>query len=208
MLTPPPRVFVITARDADSAVIFRRGPSDWFHLLKWDMTNDTFESGAWFKGSIYPEKCDISPDGTLLLYFALQGSKFNTSYSPAWTAVSRVPWMEALGLWPQEMTYGGGGRFLSNRRIAIRSNDTIPHEDHLGKGLTVELGWSAEQHTSSHEVEGATWSGRDRGGRLIYAKVGKIFRRQMSGLDLELTDLSGMKPDPKPAPPWASRELE
>lgn len=106
------------------------------------------------------------------------------------------------------MTYGGGGRLLSNRHIAIRSNVTIPQEDHRGKGLTVDLGWSAEQHRSSDEVEGATWSGRDRGGRLIYAKDGKIFRRQISGVDLELTDLSGMTPDPKPAPPWASRELD
>jgi hypothetical protein len=208
MQTPPPRIFVITARDADVAVIFRRGPSDWFHLLKWDMANDTFQSGAWFKGSMYPEKCDLSPDGTLLLYFVLQGSKFNSSYTHAWTAVSRVPWMEALGLWPQGTTYGGGGRFRSNRHFAIRSNDTIPHENHCGKGLTVELGWSAEQHTSSDEVEGATWSGRDRGGRLIYAKDGKIFRCQTSGVELELTDLSGMTPDPKAAPPWASVELE
>jgi hypothetical protein len=46
MPTPPPRIFVITARDSDVAVIFRRGPSDWFHLLKWDMANDTFEAGA------------------------------------------------------------------------------------------------------------------------------------------------------------------
>jgi hypothetical protein len=208
MQIPSPRIFVITARDADAAVIFRRGPSDWFHLLKWDMADDTFQAGAWFKGSMYPEKCDLSPDGALLLYFVLRGSMLQTSYTHAWTAVSRAPWMEALGLWPQGMTYGGGGRFLSNRHIAIRSNDVIPHEDHPGKGLTLELGWSAEQHTSSHEVEGSTWSGRDRAGRLIHAKDGKIFRRPASGLDLELTDLSGMTPDPKPAPQWASRELD
>ena len=207
MPTPPPRIFVITARDADAAVIFRRGPSDWFHILKWDMANDTFEAGAWFKGSMYPEKCDLSPDGTLLLYFVLQGSKLQTSYTHAWTAVSLVPWMEALGLWPQGTTYGGGGRFLSNRRVVIRSNNAVPHEDHPGKGLTVGLE-AAEQHTSSHEVEGATWTGRDRGGLLIFAKDGKIFRRQTTVLDLELTDLSGMTPDPKPAPLWASLELE
>ena len=60
--------------DADAAIVFRRGPSDWFHLLKWDMLNDTFQSGAWFKGSMYPEKCDLSPDGSLFLCFVLQGS--------------------------------------------------------------------------------------------------------------------------------------
>jgi hypothetical protein len=104
MQIPPPRIFVITARDADAAVIFRRGPSNWFHLLKWDMADATFQAGAWFKGSMYSEKCDLSPDGTLLLYFVLRGSMLQTSYTHAWTAVSRAPWMEALGLWPQGMT--------------------------------------------------------------------------------------------------------
>jgi len=172
------------------------------------MASDTFEAGAWFKGSMYPEKCDLSPDGTLLLYFVLQGSKLRTSYSDTWTAVSRAPWMDALGLWPQGGTYGGGGRFLTNRHIVIRNNNVIPHDDHPGKGLTVELGWSAEKHTSSGEVEGASWSGRDRGGRLIYAKGGKIFRRQAPGADMEIADLCGMTPDPRPAPPWAIRDLE
>src|SRR5580693_9075778 len=98
---PPARLFVITASEADVAVIFRRGPSDWFHLLKWDMSTDVLEPGAWFKGTMYPDRSDLSPDGTLLLYFALQGSRLQTSYTHAWTAVSRTPWIEALGLWPQ-----------------------------------------------------------------------------------------------------------
>jgi len=207
MQTPPPRIFVIPARDVDAAVVFRRGPSDWFHLLKWDMANDTFQAGAWFKGSMYPEKCDLSPDGELLLYFVLQGSKAQTSYSHAWTAVSRAPWMHALGLWPQGTTYGGGGRFLSNRHVVIRSNSAIAHEDHPCKGLQVETG-TIELHTSSREVEGATWAGRDRAGQLIYAKDGRIFRRHRPGVDTELIDLSGMTPDPKPAPSWASTDLE
>ncbi len=104
---------------------------------------------------MYPEKCDLSSDGALLLYFVHQGSKLQTSYTDAWTAVSRAPWMEALGLWPQGTTYGGGGRFLSNRHIIIRSSNAIPHENHPAKGLKVDLG-AAEQHTSSGEVEGAT----------------------------------------------------
>lgn len=207
MPTPPPRIFIITARDVDAAVVFRRGPSDWFHLLRWNMANDTFEPGAWFKGSMYPEKCDLSPDGTLLLYFVLQGSKMETSYTHAWTGVSRAPWMQALGLWPQGTTYGGGGRFLTNRHIVIRSSNVHPHDDHPAKGLKVELG-DAEQHASSGEVEGATWTGRDRSGRLIYAKDGKIFRRQSTGTERELIDLGGLQPDPTAAPSWASDDLE
>lgn len=204
---PPPRIFIITAKDVDAAIIFRRGPSDWFHLLKWDMTSDALQPGAWFKGSMYPEKCDLSPDGELLLYFVLQGSKLRTSYSHAWTAVSRAPWLEALGLWPQGTTYGGGGRFLSDRQLIIRNGNVVPHEDHPAKGLRVAPGNPA-LNTSTSEVEGATWSGRDRLGRVIYAKNGRIFRRNSPEADTEIFDLCAMTPDPKAPPLWAGRQLE
>jgi len=204
---PSPRIFVIPAAGADAAIVIRRGPANWFHLLKWGMAKDTFEPGAWFRGSMYPEKCDLSPDGSLLLYFVLQGNKFKTSYSHAWTAVSRAPWLTALGLWPQGTTYGGGGRFVTNRHILIRAGDASPHPDHPGKGLRVDLG-NPEPHASSGEVKGATWSGRDRNGRLIYAKDGKIFRRSSKGKDKQLVDLAGLRPDPKPSPKWASQNID
>ena len=204
--SPPPRIFIIPAADADAAIVIRRGPSNWFHLLKWDMAKDSFEPGAWFRGSMYPEKCDLSPDGSLFLYFVLQGNKFTTSYSGAWTAVSRAPWLTALGLWPQGTTYGGGGRFVANRHLVIRAGDATPHPDHPGTGLRVELG-NPQAHASSREVEGATWSGRDRKGRLIFAKDGKILRRSANGKDKELVDLAGLTPDPKPSPGWASRQI-
>lgn len=187
--------------------MIRRGPSNWFHLLKWDMSKDTFESGAWFRGSMYPEKCDLSPDGSLFLYFVLQGNKSRTSYSHAWTAVSRAPWLTALGLWPQHTTYGGGGRFAANRHIIIRAAEIAPHPDHPGRGLRVELG-NPEAYASSNEVVGATWSGRDRDRCLIFAKGGKIFRRSAGGKDKQLVDLADMRPDPKPSPKWASRQIE
>jgi len=205
--SPPPRIFIIPATEADVAVVIRRGPSDWFHLLKWNMADDTFESGAWFRGSMYPESCDISADGVFFLHFVLQGNKFSTSYSGAWTAVSIVPWLTALGLWPQGTTYGGGGRFVGNRHIIIRSGNTSPHDGHPGNGFRVESG-NPPTHSSTNEVAGATWSGHDRKGNLIYAKDGKIFRRSVEGEDRELADLSGMTPDPKPAPDWASKQIE
>lgn len=201
------RIFVIPASRADAAIVICRGPASWFHVLKWDMAKDTFEPGAWLRGSMYPEKCDLSPDGSLLLYFVLQGNKFKTSYSHAWTAVSRAPWLAALGLWPQGTTYGGGGRFVADRHILIRAASPVPHPDHPGKGLKVELG-NPEVHASSCLVEGATWSGRDRRGRVIYAKDGRIYRRSSNSQDRQLVDLSGLTPDPRPAPRWASLQLD
>ncbi|MCH8620434.1 hypothetical protein [Undibacterium sp. TS12] len=81
MSTPPPspRLFAIFAREAPVAAIFARGPTSWFHVIRWDTRHDSFESGAWIRGRIYPERCDLSPDGELLLYFVHQGRKYRTS---------------------------------------------------------------------------------------------------------------------------------
>jgi hypothetical protein len=72
------RLFVIPARDKPGAIIIRRGPSAWYHLILWETrrkNRDLFTNGAWFRGRIYPEKCDLSPDGNLFVYFAFQGSR-------------------------------------------------------------------------------------------------------------------------------------
>ena len=63
------KLHVITARDEPIAVILRRGPSAWYHLILWQTRRDTFSNGAWFKGHIYEDKCDLSPDGSLFVYF-------------------------------------------------------------------------------------------------------------------------------------------
>src|SRR4051812_34556601 len=162
--TPPPRLFVITASAADEAVGFRRGPSSWYHVLRWNMANDTLEAGAWFRGRIYPERCDLSPDGKLLLYFVHQGRKHATSYTDAWTAVSRSPWLTALGLWPQGSTYGGGGRFTGPRTVVLRAMRGPPHPDPRAEGSEVTSGRAAP-HASTKEVRRADWAGRDREGR-------------------------------------------
>src|SRR5262249_44616225 len=73
---PPCRLHVLLAREAPVAVILRRGPSAWYQVILWRTDRDTFEDGAWFKGRLYEERCDLSPDGELLLYFALQGSRW------------------------------------------------------------------------------------------------------------------------------------
>jgi hypothetical protein len=97
----PPRLFVIFAKSAHEAVIFRRAPTTWYHVIRWNTRNDTFFRGAWLKGRIFPEKCDLSPDGELLLYSVHQGSRVQATYTDAWTAISRTPWLTAIGLWPQ-----------------------------------------------------------------------------------------------------------
>lgn len=83
--------------------------------MRWDTSSDEIESGQWFKGRIYERRCDLSPDGELLLYFAANYRK--PFYS--WSAISRPPFLTALALWPKGDGWGGGGHFLSKNRIAL-----------------------------------------------------------------------------------------
>jgi hypothetical protein len=204
------RLFVIPARDEPVAVIFRRGPSQWYHIVQWNTRLDTFVHGAWIKGRIYEEKCDISPDGRLLLYFVHQGSRRKTPFTDAWTAISRTPWLTALVVWPEGTTYGGGGRFLDNRRVAIRSvTDSTPFvPDSMGpiRGVEVTPGAPAELHSSDGEVGDADWSGRDHRDKTIFTRGERLYRRG-SRDDVLLADFTGLKPDPQPAPDWATRPL-
>lgn len=109
------RIYAILARNAPFGVVFRRGPSKSVLLIKWDTSNDTFQCGQWLKGRIYERRCDLSPDGDLLLYFAASYRK--PYYS--WSAISRPPFLTALALWPKGDAWGGGGHFLSEKQIAL-----------------------------------------------------------------------------------------
>ena len=192
---PPCRLFIITAQKAPVALILRRGPAAWYHVILWNMSRDSFEHGSWIRGRIYEEKCDLSPDGKLFVYFILQGNRARSAYTHAWTAVSRPPWLTALALWPQGTTYGGGGRFTDNRRLVVRTGDPpVPHPEHPGRGLKVIGGSPSKIVSATH----------DHRGRNIYARSGKLYRC-VDGREVELADFNGLRPDPQPPPALAHR---
>lgn len=184
----------------------KRGPARWTQLVLWDTKTDVFTEGAWLRGRIYEAKCDVSPDGQLFVYAALQGNGSETSYSHAYTAVSRPPWLHALALWPVGTTYGGGGRFLDDRRLALRGGCVwTAHPDHPATGLEI-LQQPTECHRSTGEVPDAEWSGRDQDDRLVYARSGRIIART-AGKEVELASFAPHRPDPRPPPAWATRPL-
>jgi hypothetical protein len=126
-----------------------------------------------------------------------------TSYTHAWTALSRPPWLHALTLWPQGTTYGGGGRFTGKRTAVLRTNDLRTHPRHPLGGLEVSSG-NPPLRASEQDVEGAGWGGRSCDGRLIYVRGGKLFRRAPTR-EVEVADLNGLEPAPTRAPEWARR---
>ena len=109
------RLYALLARDAHRAVVFRRGPSKQVLLLSWDTAKDLIEDGQWLKGRIYERRCDLSPDGRLLLYFAATYRKPLFS----WSAISRPPFLSALALWPKGDGWGGGGEFKTNDTVLL-----------------------------------------------------------------------------------------
>jgi hypothetical protein len=140
--TPPPRMYLLLARRAPVGVVFRRGPSRYVELVRWDVERDEFVRGHWFHGRIYERRCDLSPDGELLVYFASKFTKrtINSDYTYAWTAVSKPPWLTALALWPKGDCWHGGGLFRARRRLMLnhRPDQATPHPKHRPTQLEVE----------------------------------------------------------------------
>jgi hypothetical protein len=138
----PARLFMIFARKSPTAVIFRRGPSKWVQLIKWNTKTDVFEPGQWFNGRIYERRSDLSPDGSFLIYFAQKISRRSlkdTEYTYAWTAISRPPFLTALALWPKGDCWHGGGLFKNGKVVLLNHRPEVakPHKDHKPHRLLV-----------------------------------------------------------------------
>ncbi len=129
------RLYFMIARKARQAVVFRRGPSKSVLLLSWDLKTDTLTPGQWFKGRIYERRCDLSPDGELLVYFA---AKYQGALR-SWTAISRPPYLKALALWPKGDGWGGGGLFDDAR--TLRLNHRPGPESQLHDGFSLPKGF-------------------------------------------------------------------
>jgi len=130
------RLFVILASEAPKAVIFRRGPSIWTEIILWDTKADTFTEGQWFKGKLYTRCCDLSPDGSKLLYFAAKhykpypgGSTPTRFPSNEWTAISRVPYLTPLATIQTIGTWDGGGYFADNNTVYVNEARYIPDKN-------------------------------------------------------------------------------
>lgn len=110
----PARLHVLLARDADSAIVIRRGPSRHTAVIDWNRRTDEFKLGQWLCGRIYERRCDLSPDGKHLIYFAMNG-RWSSKEMGSWTAISRAPYLKALTLYAKGDCWNGGGLFRSNR---------------------------------------------------------------------------------------------
>lgn len=65
---PPPRLHVLLRKK--TAVVILRGRNKSVATFAWNLEDDSFALGQWFRGRIYEYRCDLSPDGKYLIYFA------------------------------------------------------------------------------------------------------------------------------------------
>lgn len=139
-ITAPCRLFGIPARDAARIALLRRGPSKWTRLILWRVDEDRFEDGQWFYGRIYEHRSALSPDGQLFVYFAQKlrsPARTDPTYTYAWTAVSRPPYLTALALWPKGDCWNGGGLFADNHTLRLNHGHAQAHPKHPTTGLRV-----------------------------------------------------------------------
>lgn len=226
-IPPPCRLSLVFAHDAPIAVILRRGPSKWVEVVKWRTDTDEFEHGHWFHGHIYGERCGLSPNGELFVYFAMKQGRVDTEngYQQTFTAVSRPPYLTALAMWPHGDTWGGGGRFVDNRTLRLAYGgaghtshsgvaDTeiymasLPdaHPRHPPRPLTVETDlerYKPDAGFLDRMDPGGAWIGRDHRQRRIVARDGCILVVEPNGVETLLRDFRRDARRAVIAPDWA-----
>lgn len=124
------RVYGILAPEANQVVLFRRGPSKLTLQLVWDLVTDEITSGQWIRGTVYVERCDVSPDGRYLVA-AISNYAENRHHQnsvSSWTAISRSPFFTALAMWDSVGSYGGGGVWSSNRDVWLNNLISLQHD--------------------------------------------------------------------------------
>ncbi|MET0732750.1 MAG: hypothetical protein ABW054_06735 [Casimicrobiaceae bacterium] len=121
----PPRLHVLLARDAPTAVVIRRGPTRHTAVVGWNRRDDSVKPGQWLHGRIYERRSDLAPDGRHLIYFAMNG-RWTSSAKGAWTAISRAPYLKAVSLFAKGDCWHGGGLFGTSTEYWL--NDGYGHE--------------------------------------------------------------------------------
>jgi hypothetical protein len=173
------RIYALLARSAPRAVIFRRGPSKKVLLLGWNTATDEIEEGQWFRGRIYERRCDLSPDGKLLLYFAAtSGGKDRKHGSQAKTWIELDPPV----LW--EKPHPIDSRYILQMSI---------------HGIRERGGpWYLIEHRvlcdgiESHPVGRSDWAEWSESGDLLFARQSSLYR--LGYADRELPPLASARP--------------
>jgi hypothetical protein len=121
----PPRIYCIPASKAPIVAVFRRGPTNWCHVGRWDLRERLYEPGAWLGGRLFPRRSDLSPDGRFLCYFAHKPGA-DWEHGEAYVAVSKLPWLTALHAFRTCGTWTRGYYFTEDEDCANPEDAELP----------------------------------------------------------------------------------
>jgi hypothetical protein len=143
-----PRVFGIAATDAPVVAVLRRGPSSWCSLGRWDVDAGRYETGSWLHGTVYPQRCDVSPDGRWLAAFVMK-QQADWVAGTTYVSISRLPWLTALAAWGIGSTWTSGVHFLRDTTAWLGTDpdvgDPAPCRRRYGLGWTRAASFAVER---------------------------------------------------------------
>jgi len=128
--------------------VLRRGPSAWSHLGRWDHALGVYEPGAWIRGNLYPQRCDLSPDGRWFCYLTLKAAA-KWKAGQTYVAISRLPWLTALAAWGTCGTWTRGLHFVEDTSAwpleAPDEGDAGPCRRRFGVAVTTPAAFAVER---------------------------------------------------------------
>lgn len=132
---------------------------------RWDLDPPRYEPGAWIRATLYPQKCDLSPDGRWFAYSALN-AKADWPAGTIYEAISRLPWLHALAAWEVGTTYTRGVEFVEQPGESILGapdvGDVAPCLARYGLRLRRPAQFAVERRRGWVETEDSP--PRDEGG--------------------------------------------
>jgi hypothetical protein len=164
---------VVLARAARVAVVVRRGPAGWAQVLRWDLARPALEPGGCLRGRVYPRRCTLSPDGTLLRYCALTGQPAPWQ---TYSAISKLPWLTALAAWNTFGTYTSPAIFVpSGVPLPPLFHGQLPHEVQLA-GAPPFLSMTGREEGWSEVADGARFLAAVPSRRIDYPMTPVVLR--------------------------------
>jgi hypothetical protein len=151
-----PRIFAIGARDAGTFAVIRRGPSAWCQLVRWEPDRGELTLGSWIHATLYPQRCDLSPDGRwFVALFLKAGARW--AVGDTYLSISRLPWLTSLAAWSTCGTWTRGLHFVADR------DRLDPGEPHAGdvRALTRRYGLAATRAVTFAVERRAGWQETD-----------------------------------------------
>lgn len=145
--TTTARIFFLKSRIANSAIVFRRGPTDWIQMSIWNLDNDTLEPGQWINKKVPMRNCDISPSGKYLIYTVDNFENGNSR-----TVICKPPFWTGLTVWEHgDLLFDtGGGVFADEKTVILNLKSMQAHEHYpVPSHLTIDTFQTQKEYSLS-----------------------------------------------------------